>query len=181
MTTIQHDWYAKRERERQRYQQTLERGLAEWANSKTLLNEKQINNIYEWLPLDSLPPASRELLEKSEAAHRSHHRQRLLLRCIAIAFIFLSICFIGFYAIKVNETALAHQQLQTEMQKTLRVQSLFLADLAQQQTQQGNATNGMLLALEALPKSLQTPERAYTASAEQQLYAVTVSPRGVRL
>jgi len=49
-------------------------------------------------------------------------------------------------------------------------QSRFLADLALQEIEQGNAVNGVLLALEALPKNMSNPNRPYVREAEERLY-----------
>jgi WD40 repeat protein len=57
-------------------------------------------------------------------------------------------------------------------------QSLFLADLSRQQTEQGNATTGILLALEALPQNMNALiTRPYVAEAEHSLYAALSHPR----
>jgi hypothetical protein len=48
-------------------------------------------------------------------------------------------------------------------------ESLRLAKLAEQQILEGNATNGILLALEALPKNIYKPDKAYVVEAEIQL------------
>ncbi len=52
----------------------------------------------------------------------------------------------------------------------LRSQSWFLADLARQETAKGNATHGILLALEALPNQHSVPDRPYVWTAKEQLY-----------
>lgn len=52
----------------------------------------------------------------------------------------------------------------------LRNQSLFLADLSQQQTHSEDRMLGMLLALEALPKDMRRPDKPYVAEAEYALY-----------
>lgn len=48
-------------------------------------------------------------------------------------------------------------------------ESLRLAKLAEQEILEGNATNGILLALEALPKNIYKPDKAYVVEAEIQL------------
>ena len=53
--------------------------------------------------------------------------------------------------------------------QALRTQSLFLADLARQEIEKGNATEGILLSLEALPKDIATPNRPYVNEAQIQL------------
>src|SRR5262249_38115960 len=61
--------------------------------------------------------------------------------------------------------------------EALRQQSLFLADLARQQNEQGHYTLATLLALEALPKSIDTSNRPYVLQAEVQLYAAVEKAR----
>ncbi len=61
---------------------------------------------------------------------------------------------------KANEAKQQYQQ----------TQSLLLAGLAQQETVKGNAANGILFALEALPKDMSKPDKPYVAQAEIQLY-----------
>ena len=55
-------------------------------------------------------------------------------------------------------------------QQSQQTQSLLLAGLAQQETVKGNAANGILFALEALPKDMSKPDKPYVAQAEIQLY-----------
>ena len=56
-----------------------------------------------------------------------------------------------------------------ELKKAQRTQSLFLADLAQQQRSAGDAGTAVLLALEALPNRANGTTRPYAAEAEFQL------------
>ncbi|OQW92136.1 MAG: hypothetical protein BWK78_02590, partial [Thiotrichaceae bacterium IS1] len=73
------------------------------------------------------------------------------------------------------ETAKNQAQQQEKLAKeqrneALKTQSLFLADLSHQQTDKGNATNGILLALEGLPRSLTDPnDRPYVFEAHKAL------------
>lgn len=62
------------------------------------------------------------------------------------------------------------KQKQVEKQKDLRFQSLLLANLSRQETEAGRAINGVLLALEALPKNMNNPDKPYTTEAEAALY-----------
>jgi len=74
------------------------------------------------------------------------------------------------------------QRAKQEKDNALRSQSLFLADLAQQETENGNVTNGILLALEALPKDMSNPDKPYVVEAEVQLYeALTKQPTYIEL
>lgn len=58
----------------------------------------------------------------------------------------------------------------TQRDRALRNQSLFLADLANQESARGDATLGVLLALEALPANPERPDRPYVPEAEAALY-----------
>ena len=58
-----------------------------------------------------------------------------------------------------------------------RTQSLFLADLSRKQTEEGDATIGILLALEALPRTMTNPDRPYVPEAEAVLYAAVLAQR----
>ena len=66
---------------------------------------------------------------------------------------------------------------ETRREEAERTQSLFLADLSLQQTAYGNATNGILLALEALPDDMGRPDRPYVFQAETALYGAIFSHR----
>jgi hypothetical protein len=66
---------------------------------------------------------------------------------------------------------------QKAQEEALRGQSLFLADLARQQNERGQYTLAALLALEALPKSMDAPNRPYVPEAEPQLYTAVINLR----
>ena len=51
------------------------------------------------------------------------------------------------------------EEAAAQREKAPRTQSLFLDDLSSQQTAAGNATNGILLALEGLPSNMANPDR----------------------
>jgi WD40 repeat protein len=72
------------------------------------------------------------------------------------------------------------EERQALLERALRTQSLFLASISQQQTARGDATNGMLLALEALRNDMGSPERRpYVAEAEAALYAAVMHNREI--
>jgi Pyruvate/2-oxoacid:ferredoxin oxidoreductase gamma subunit len=54
--------------------------------------------------------------------------------------------------------------------QALRNQSVYLTDVSRRQIASGNATNGILLALEALPDDMSNPNRPYVIDAEAALY-----------
>lgn len=68
-------WYDPREMERQRAQETLERGLAEWKSTKALLNETQVTNIRQWLVEASLSADAKQLLVESKQEYEENKRK----------------------------------------------------------------------------------------------------------
>jgi len=71
---------------------------------------------------------------------------------------------------------LERNKAEEQKNQALRTQSLFLADLARQETAKGNATNGILLSLEALPKKMSAPnQRPYIPQANNQLYQAVLN------
>ncbi|MDM8559667.1 hypothetical protein [Candidatus Parabeggiatoa sp. HSG14] len=64
----------------------------------------------------------------------------------------------------------ALKMAQEQKNKALFRESLFLAEMARQQIEQGDATTAVLLTLEALPKSIDNPNRPLVTEAKTQLY-----------
>jgi WD40 repeat protein len=62
------------------------------------------------------------------------------------------------------------KQLAESLARAQITQSRFLASLSQQETDAGNMINGILLALEALPRSVANPDRPYVPEAEAALF-----------
>ncbi|MCP4695634.1 MAG: hypothetical protein GY862_02125 [Gammaproteobacteria bacterium] len=134
-----------------------------------------------------------------DVSYATHNRAQKKLRLLTVSALFLLIAVLAgfgwFLKGKADEqtmiaqakTELAEQKEQEakteagradrEKIETQRIQSLFLADLAWQQTGQGNAVNGMLLALEALPKDMNNPDRPYVIQAVQKLYKAVYAQR----
>ncbi|WP_069471539.1 WD40 repeat domain-containing protein [Candidatus Marithrix sp. Canyon 246] len=54
---------------------------------------------------------------------------------------------------------------------------LFLSDLSRQETEKGNTTNGILLALEALPKDMSAQDKPYLPEAKEKLYRAVIKQR----
>jgi WD40 repeat protein len=71
------------------------------------------------------------------------------------------------------------ERADAQRDEALKTQSLFLAELSEQESNAGKATNGILLALEALPKDMDRPERPYAVEAEAALYGAVVKYRGL--
>jgi len=180
-------WFDEREWERKRAEETLERGLKEWASSGTLLNEKQFSQIRQWLP--QVDETAEKLLVESERSNRTKRWNMRLLRASLAIFVVLAIGFgiLSYFnaqeaerqkSVAEQEAIKATQQRDT----ALRRQSLLLASLSERETESGNPTDGILLALEALPKDMSAPNKVYIAEAEAQLYkAVIQQPRYIVL
>ena len=69
------------------------------------------------------------------------------------------------------------RQVRDEAWQKARAESLRLAELSVRQTEMGNATNGLLLALEALPDDMANPGRPFAIQAENALYRAMYSHR----
>lgn len=97
-------WYDEREWERKKAAETLERGLKEWASSKTLLNEKQFSHIRQWLP--QWNEAAEALLVKSEAAvaeqKRKEKRQSRLKQAL-VSLVFIAAIVAVWFAYRASE------------------------------------------------------------------------------
>ena len=73
------------------------------------------------------------------------------------------------------------QRADGQRDQALKTQSLFLADLSAQETGRGNATNGILLALEGLPKEMAKPDRPYVFETEAALYHAVTEHRELQV
>jgi TIR domain len=122
--------------------------------------------------LDARPPMApaptAEQLELMAASQRASGRRRLgwAAGAIAVAVMASGLAGVAYWqaelaianeerAIANEERAIANEErAEAERDRALRTQSLFLADLSEQETDRSNATNGILLALEALPKDM---------------------------
>jgi Tol biopolymer transport system component len=114
--------------------------------------------------LDKVPI---EFIETSNAAQK----RRRLLRASLVAIVM--IVFAVAAGVSFREYKLARASLreaQHNLREALINQSRFLASLSEQQTDDGNGTNGILLALEALPRSTAKPNRPYVVEAEAALF-----------
>jgi WD40 repeat protein len=113
---------------------------------------------------------------------KQRHRERLVKRILTIS-ISLSVFFLGFGSITAYQSMLIRQQseevrekselvqqqaeqLKLQVQETLAGQSLYLADVSTRLFQEGDRKTAILVALEALPKNLDAPERPYLEEAE---------------
>ncbi|MDY0093723.1 MAG: hypothetical protein RBT80_13595 [Candidatus Vecturithrix sp.] len=140
----------------------------------------QVNKTVVLELIDRAYETYRATVERSKTQARKQRRGLLLKVATALMAVALLVGG-GFYqeALRQKKIAIAKQQeaekqrknAEAAKDKALRMQSLFLADLARQENEKQNYANGILLALEALPKTMATPERQYVPEAEAQLYA----------
>jgi len=97
-------WFDEREMERKKSRETLDRGLAEWNSTRSLLSEKQVKKIQKWIQ-EELNDEEKELLNKSHEHHETRklnekmNEQRLQFRKKLIwgAFILILIVIILFF------------------------------------------------------------------------------------
>lgn len=130
---------------------------------------------------DILNPNERDFIQQSvalankEQAEKERQRKRIITGLSVFLVIVMILAVVAAWQSSVanTKTKEAVQQKQVadkERDNAFYKQSLFLADLSRQETEAGRATNGILLALEALPKDMKNPDRPYVIEAEAALY-----------
>ena len=109
--------------------------------------------------------------QQEKAQNQAKHARRM--RWVALFSSALAIGALSASVLAYNASVLAYnasQQATAAQQEGQRTLSLMHAALSRQQTDDGFATLGVLLALEGLPKSMAKPERPYVPEAEAALY-----------
>jgi len=109
---------------------------------------------------------------------KQRHRERRIKRILTLSFA-LSAFFLLFGSYSAYQAALIRQQadviaqkseaLELQVQKTLKGQSLFLADLALNYLSQGDRLGAVLVAKEGLPQDPANPDRPYVEESEYAL------------
>jgi len=162
------DWL-RQERDEIRFHRRLEASARHWENQ-----EKPAGLLWRSPDLDTLRIFFRRKGEyltasQSEFFRASEKRERSAkgLRRSVIAALALLTMISG---IGVFWASRAEIQANAERDKALRNQSLSLAALAEIEIEKGNATNGVLLALEALPKNMEKPDKTFVFRAYTVLY-----------
>ena len=113
-------------------------------------------------------------LEASEEEHLREQQEQLKKARQKVTFIGIGFLVSFSLAILAGWFAVQAQKNEAAAKES---KSLFLADLSRQQTEKGNATNGILLALEALPKDMSAPDKPYLVEAEAKLYKAVIKQR----
>ena len=167
-------WFDEREMARQRALETLERGVAEWQASGTLLNEKQVNNIRKWLAdftedeLELLVASEKNYVEKKRqeeqqqrqlAASKSARKKAIAIGMVVALILSVVSVFFGIDANKQRDEAetakikaeksqaKAKKQAQIALIEKLGAQSIVAAQLPS--TSNGSYEHAVLLAVQA--------------------------------
>jgi len=112
---------------------------------------------------EALGDAIRTYVDRSiERAERKERRRRYVVGAVAAAFFLVAA---GFGVFSYQQWASAAEQ----RDETLRSQSQYLADQARQEADEGDPMTGMLLALKALPRDLNDPDRPFVEEAASAL------------
>jgi hypothetical protein len=155
-----------------------------------LLRGTMLTTAADWLNTrrNDLSQAEQRFIEQSLYAKTcAQRRKTVLVATLFAAVIAVAVALFGLWRNatdaqkRAEEAAVALQQetekvkqerdqKEVERNKALKTQSLFLADLARQQNEQGYFTRAILLALEALPDDMAHPDRPYVPEAEVHLY-----------
>jgi hypothetical protein len=131
--------------------------------------------------------ATRNLAEVREQTATALRRRARILVGVMVAMLIAAVAAVWF-GIRAEQAKVEAEQAKVEAEQAknraqkaqdevLRGQSLFLADLARQQNEQGQHTLAALLALEALPKSMESSNKPYVPEAEPQLYTAVFNLR----
>lgn len=100
-----------------------------------------------------------------EDVYQQRRTKRLAWSAIAVlTFLFVAASVAAFIALERQREAIRQRD------QALITQSLFLSDLSRQQVEKDHYDQAVLLALEALPKEVQNPDRPYVPEAEAALY-----------
>ncbi len=100
------------------------------------------------------------------ASKQQHQRTRTLRRIAITGLAALAIIAAGVAIYADQQRLMANW----ERNRALATQSLFLTNVSERETTAGNATNGILLALEGLPSNLSSPNRPHVPEAQLALY-----------
>lgn len=102
---------------------------------------------------------------------KQRHRDRLI-KNILTASISLSAFFLAFGSFSTYQALIINQKSQEvakQIKQTQMTQSLYLSDVSKRLLEEGDRHRAILVALEALPKHLEEPDRPYVHEAEMAL------------
>ncbi|MCV6638706.1 WD40 repeat domain-containing protein [Candidatus Albibeggiatoa sp. nov. NOAA] len=168
-------WYAERRQRHIHYLQTIERGRVEWSISQLLQQKPKAVEVYAQIKTKKLRKLSKALLKKHRLSFPIYKKYRRIIITLIISFLLVLLAFTVVAGLKIHHAKTTEQFALTESDRVQRLHSRFLADLSAQQTEKGYATNGILIALAALPD--ESGHRPYVSDAERQLYNALIQPR----
>jgi len=113
-------------------------------------------------------------LEASEQEHIREEQEQLKKARQKVTFI--SIAFFVSLSLAILAGWFGWQAQENEIKAKIS-KGLFLSDLSRQEIDKGNTTNGILLALEALPKDMSAPDKPYLPEAKEKLYRAVIKQR----
>jgi WD40 repeat protein/tetratricopeptide (TPR) repeat protein len=188
------------DREHAHQHTVLQQRASDWAENNRspdfLLNLTACTNAENWQETaltENKQPAPTELqrnfIVDSRKAIKKANRRRNILLSSAIVGMMMALILAFFAVVQMKDAKQARTKAEKSEQKAkeaeadaivqkneaLKTQSLFLTDLSRQQTEKGHTVEGMLLALEALPKTFPVHDRPYVAEAEDQLHKAVVA------
>jgi|TARA_R110002051_G_scaffold3396_1_gene18393 WD40 repeat protein/ABC-type dipeptide/oligopeptide/nickel transport system ATPase component len=160
----------------------VRRAMDQWHKHKRdtdlLLRGVALGQAVEWLdnPLVSIADNVNNYIVQSQQQEQKlilkSKRRNQVLGATALAVIFILIGLTGYLIDSRNKQIKATQLAETQRDQQLVTQSLFLADLSRQYSEDGNTRLSILLAMEALPDLTKNPatQRPYTTEAASALY-----------
>ncbi len=145
--------------------------FSERKDNSRLLVGKALDDALTWAQNKNLAPSDYQFLDACrEAVIQKQQKETQRFKVFATVSSF-------FFIVALLSTGFGFmqwQQAKKNTQEGLKTQSLFLADLANQQIKKGDQVTAMLLALEALPKNIEKPDRPYVHQAYSVLYNAMV-------
>jgi WD40 repeat protein len=168
-------WYAERRQRHINYLQTVERGRVEWSITQLLQQKSKPVDVYTQVKTKAIKKLGRKLLKRYQRSLPLHRKyQTIIIAISSISLLFIGII-LSFSWVKIQYLNQQTKQAIEQNQHSQSLHSAYLAHIADLQTAQGNATNGLLISLAALPN--EENNKPYIPEAEQQLYHATIQPR----
>ncbi|MCK5925036.1 MAG: AAA-like domain-containing protein [Methylococcales bacterium] len=145
--------------------------LSDRNDKSRLLHGDALKTALKWANNKNLTPSDYQFLDACRA--KVIERQEKRATRLKLFALFGSLLLI----IALFSSGFAYMQWQNAQkitQKGLKTQSLFLADLAQQEIRKGDDVTAMLLSLQALPDDINHPNRPYIHQAYTSLYNASI-------
>ena len=144
--------------------QMVENRYKEYQVRGTLLDRAALDYVAPYLPRLGFKPQVVEFIGKSRAALTRAKRRLLIALFASLLTVLIVVSGLGILSFT------KYREAERQRRNALRTQSLFLTDLAHQENERQEYGNAVLLALEALPKQMNPPEKPFVPEAEVQLY-----------